>query len=119
MKSLACAVNIIRPLGTISRKLAAVHGSTCLASRFAGIVPENPSRRRSSTAIEPNSNADADDVDDLDARIEPQPLAHRLRRGPSLERAERAPTRGHLSSTVLPLTMMRSARISSGLSRFG
>jgi len=57
MKSLAWATNIKRPLGTISRKLAALQGSTCAASGFTGTRFQTPSRRRSSTAMEPNSSA--------------------------------------------------------------
>ena len=55
MNSLACAVNISRPLGMMSRKLAAVQGSTCLESSLTEILLEKPSSRRSNTAIEPNS----------------------------------------------------------------
>ena len=56
MKSEACAVNIIRPLGTMSRNAAAVHGSTWRASSLTGMLLETPSRRRSRIAIDPNSS---------------------------------------------------------------
>ena len=56
-RSLACATNIARPLGMISAKLPMVHGSTCAARRRTGRPRVNPSRRRSSTAIEPTSRA--------------------------------------------------------------
>jgi hypothetical protein len=62
--------------------------------------------------------ADADNMHDLDRGIEPQPMPHRLPEAARLERAQRAAgRRTHLSSMVLPLIVMRSARISSGLLR--
>src|SRR3954463_6941818 len=54
----AFATNSAAPLGTMRRKLAALHGSTWRASTRTGIERrERPSRRRSSIAEEPKSSA--------------------------------------------------------------
>ena len=46
-------------------------------------------------------------------------VAHRHRQRQALDRRQRRTGIGHRNSTVLLPTMMRSARISSGLLRFG
>src|SRR5207249_9511868 len=64
---------------------------------------------------------EADDMQDLDDRIEPERLPHRRRRGGRLEPAGPTDCPGlrHRSSTVAPSIVMRSARISSALLRWG
>ncbi len=85
MNSVACAVNIMRPLGTMSRKLAAVQGSTCRASRLTGILPRDAEQPQVEHRDRAEEQPDADDVDGLDRGIEPQPLAHRLPEAGGLE----------------------------------
>ena len=62
---------------------------------------------------------DASDMDGLGGRIRVERLAHEAADAAGLDRVKRARhARTQRSSTVLPATMMRSARISSGLLRF-
>jgi hypothetical protein len=65
---------------------------------------------------------EAEDVKDLNDRIEPELAAHRNGKRALFDGREQpcgAGRRHQRSSTVLPFTVMRSARISSGLFRFG
>ena len=144
-KSTACAENIATPLGTIRSSATHAHGSRLRSSARIEVERAKPSRRRSNAATVPDQQREAGDMDDLDDRIEPERVLHRAGERRVLERLEQgseihaaAGGRGatarpaarslllfvavrallQRSSTVLPWTMMRSARISSGLLRF-
>src|SRR5262249_20794033 len=80
--------------------------------------PEEPQIEHRGAAHE---HDEAENMQDLDDRIEPERLAHRRRGTSRLEPGEPAGMAGlcQRSCTVAPSIVMRSARISSSLVRCG
>ena len=90
MRSLACAANIARPLGTMSRKLAALQGSTCAREALHRRSLPDAEQAEIEDRDRAEEERDAEDVHEHDGGVEPQRIAHRLREGRGFERRHRA-----------------------------